>query len=83
MLAGSAINDAISVFEFAKNSGAKVVFASSSSLYNGLPTPNREDMNVMVTDYYTEARLGIERVADLYHQLYGIDLVGLRFFSVY
>ena len=83
MLAGSAINDAISVFELAKNSGAKVVFASSSSLYNGLPTPNREDMDVMVTDYYTEARLGIERVAELYHQLYGIDLVGLRFFSVY
>ena len=83
MLVGSAINDAISVFELAKNSGAKVVFASSSSLYNGLPTPNREDMNVMVTDYYTEARLGIERVAELYHQLYEIDLVGLRFFSVY
>ena len=83
MLVGSAINDAISVFEFAKNSGAKVVFASSSSLYNGLPTPNREDMDVMVTDYYTEARLGIERIAELYHQLYGIDLVGLRFFSVY
>ena len=83
MLVGSAINDAISVFEFAKKTGAKVVFASSSSLYNGLPTPNREDMDVMVTDYYTEARLGIERIAELYHQLYGIDLVGLRFFSVY
>jgi len=83
MLVGSAINDAISVFEFAKKMDVKVVFASSSSLYNGLPTPNREDMDVMVTDYYTEARLGIERIAELYHQLYGIDLVGLRFFSVY
>jgi len=83
MLVGSAINDAISVFEFAKKTGAKVVFASSSSLYNGLPTPNREDMDVMVADYYAEARLGIERIAELYHQLYGIDVVGLRFFSVY
>ena len=83
MLVGSAINDAINVFEFAKKTGAKVVFASSSSLYNGLPTPNREDMDVMVTDYYTEARLGIERVAELYHKLYGISVVGLRFFSVY
>ncbi len=83
MLVGSAINDAISVFEFAKKTGAKVVFASSSSLYNGLPTPNLEDMDVMVTDYYTEARLGIERVAELYHKLYGISIVGLRFFSVY
>lgn len=59
------------------------MFASSSSLYNGLPTPNREDMDVMVTDYYTEARLGIERVAKLYHKLYGTGIVGLRFFSVY
>ena len=83
MLVGSAINDAISVFEFAKKTGTKVVFASSSSLYNGLPTPNLEDMDVMVTDYYTEARLGIERVAELYHKLYGISIVGLRFFSVY
>lgn len=83
MLVGSAINDAISVFEFAKKTGAKVVFASSSSLYNGLPTPNREDMDVMVADYYTEARLGIERIAELYHKLYGINIVGLRFFSVY
>lgn len=83
MLVGSAINDAISVFEFAKKMGAKVVFASSSSLYNGLPTPNREDMDVMVADYYAEARLGIERIAELYHKLYGLDVVGLRFFSVY
>ena len=83
MLVGSAINDAISVFEFAKKMDAKVVFASSSSLYNGLPTPNREDMDVMVADYYAEARLGIERIAELYHKLYGISVVGLRFFSVY
>ncbi len=83
VLVGSAINDAISVFEFAKGTGAKVVFASSSSLYNGLPTPNREDMEVMVADYYTEARLGVERIAELYHKLYEISIVGLRFFSVY
>jgi len=83
LLVGSAINDAINVLEFAKNSGAKVVFASSSSLYNGLPTPNREDMNIMVTDYYTEARLCIERIAELYHKLYNINTIGLRFFSVY
>ena len=83
LLVGSAINDAISVFEFAGNSGTKVVFASSSSLYNGLPTPNLEDMAIRVTDYYTEARLCIERIAELYHSLHGIPSIGLRFFSVY
>ncbi|MEA1908170.1 MAG: GDP-mannose 4,6-dehydratase [Euryarchaeota archaeon] len=83
LLVGLAINDAISVFEFARNSGTKVVFASSSSLYNGLPTPNPEEMEIRVADYYTAARLCIERIAELYHGLYGIPSIGLRFFSVY
>jgi len=38
---------------------------------------------IPVKDYYTEARLAIERVAELYYQLYGIEYAGLRFFSVY
>ena len=38
---------------------------------------------IPIKDYYTEARLAIERVAELYYQLYGIDYAGLRFFSVY
>jgi len=83
LLVGTAINDTISVFEFAREVGAKVVFASSSSLYNGVPTPHREDAQIEVTDYYTEARLCIERIAKLYHELYGVNSIGLRFFSVY
>lgn len=82
-LIGSSINDAISVFDFAAESDAKVVFASSSSLYNGDPLPNNEGMPVYVTDYYTEARFCIERIAELYTELHNVDSVGLRFFSVY
>lgn len=82
-LVGSSINDAINVFDFAVKSGAKVVFASSSSLYNGNRLPNNEGMPVYVTDYYTEARLCIERIAKLYTELHNVDSVGLRFFSVY
>lgn len=84
LLVGEAINGMIAVMELAKRSGTrKVVFASSSSLYNGLPTPNREDAAIQVTDYYTEARLAVERVAELYRRLYNIDYAALRFFSVY
>jgi UDP-glucose 4-epimerase len=84
LLVGEAINGMIAIMELAKRSGTrKVVFASSSSLYNGIPTPHREDASILVTDYYTEARLGIERVAELYRKLYGIDYAALRFFSVY
>ena len=83
-LVGEAINGMVAIMELARKSDAKkVAFASSSSLYNGVPTPHREDAVIPVKDYYTEARLAMERVAELYYQLYGIDYAGLRFFSVY
>ncbi|MEM2889712.1 MAG: NAD-dependent epimerase/dehydratase family protein [Candidatus Bathyarchaeia archaeon] len=82
-LVGEAINDAIDIFEFAKKSRCKVVYASSSSIYNGNRPPYREDLPVIVTDFYTECRYAIERLAKLYNNLYGVKSVGLRFFSVY
>jgi len=82
-LVGEAINDAIDVFEFARKVGCKVVYASSSSLYNGNEPPFREDMPIHVTDYYTECRYAVERMAKLYNSLFGVKSVGLRFFSVY
>jgi UDP-glucose 4-epimerase len=83
-LVGEAINGTIAMMELARQKGCrKVVFASSSSLYNGINTPHREDAVIQVTDYYTEARLAIERIVELYHRLHDIDYAGLRFFSVY
>ncbi len=82
-LVGEALNGFTSVFELAKRSGSRVIYASSSSLYNGLLPPHREDMIIQVTDYYTEARLAMERMAELYKRLYGVSSIGMRFFSVY
>jgi len=82
-LVGEAINDAIEIFEYAKKSSCKVVYASSSSIYNGNQVPYREDMPVYVTDFYTECRYAIERLAKLYNILFGVKSVGLRFFSIY
>jgi len=82
-LVGEALNGFTAVFELAKKSGSRVVYASSSSLYNGLLPPHREDMTIRVADYYTEARLAMERMAELYKQLYDVNSVGMRFFSVY
>jgi len=83
MLVGEAINGAIAVFELAKKTGSRVVYASTSSLYSGQMPPHREDMEVFVTDYYTEARFSMERLAELYRKLFGVEAVGMRFFSVY
>lgn len=80
---GEALNGFIAVLEQAKKLGARVVYASSSSLYNGLLPPHQEDMTIQVADYYTEARLAMERLAELYLQLFDVRSVGMRFFSVY
>lgn len=82
-LIGKSVSDMVQVLEFAARREAKLVFASSSSLYNGNPLPNNESMPVHVTDYYTETRFYIERLSELYDELYNFDSVGLRFFSVY
>ena len=82
-LVGEAINDAIEIFEYSKEIDCKVVYASSSSIYNGNKIPYSEDLPVYVTDYYTECRYAIERLAQLYNVLYGVKSIGLRFFSVY
>jgi UDP-glucose 4-epimerase len=83
LLVGEAVNGSIAVFELARKCGSRVVYASSSSLYNGISPPHKEDMQILVTDYYTEARLAIERIAELYKRLFDVGSVGMRFFSVY
>jgi len=82
-LVGMAINDFINILELAKKRDVKVVFASSSSVYNNNPTPWKEEMNIKITDFYTEARYLMERLAKLYDELYNVKSVGLRLFSVY
>ncbi len=83
LLVGEAISGFMNVMELAKQNQAKVVYASSSSMYRGCPRPNREDVQTEPFDYYTEARLAMERLARVYHQLHGVSSAGMRFFSVY
>jgi UDP-glucose 4-epimerase len=82
-LVGEALNGFTAVFELAKRSGARVIYASSSSLYAGLLPPHHEDMVIQVADYYTEARLAMERMAELYKRLFDVPSIGMRLFSVY
>lgn len=83
LLVGKAINDFIQVFDFASENDAGVVYASTSSMYGPKDPPHREDMEFNPFDYYTEARLEMERLAEMYHKLRDVDSVGMRFFSVY
>ena len=80
---GEAINEFITILELAKREKCKIVYASSSSIYNGNQIPFKEDMSIFVKDLYSEARYSMERLAKLYHDWYNVKSIGLRFFSVY
>ena len=84
-LMGETITTFIRILERVKRDfpRTKVVYASTSSLYNGNKTPYKEDMEIYIKDYYSECRYAMERLANLYYGLHAIKSIGLRFFSVY
>ncbi|MBU0614251.1 NAD-dependent epimerase/dehydratase family protein [Patescibacteria group bacterium] len=71
------------ILEECRKHGIKLIFASSSSVYNGLDEPHTEDREILVKDFYTEGRVAMERLAKLYSDLYGMHSIGFRFFAVY
>jgi UDP-glucose 4-epimerase len=82
-LVAEVIDGMISVLELARKNDCPVVFSSTSSIYNGIKPPHREDIVPGVTDYYTEGRIEAERLSELYYKLYGLNVSAMRFFSVY
>jgi UDP-glucose 4-epimerase len=82
-LFAKAIGEWISVLEYARNNDSRVVFASTSSLYNGIKPPHKEDSHPFIMDFYSEARYTMERLAKLYTDFYSMTVTGLRYFSVY
>ena len=77
------INGSVAALEMVRELGIKMVSASTSSVYNGLEPPHREDMIINPTDFYTEARIFEERNAKIYEEFYGIKWNEMRFFSIY
>ncbi|HEV2877369.1 MAG TPA: NAD-dependent epimerase/dehydratase family protein [Nitrososphaeraceae archaeon] len=74
----------MNVMEAAKrNNVKKVIYASSSSLYNGLPTPYRESDNIRPKTFYESSFYCRETIAQTYRLEYGLDSIGLRYFSIY
>ena len=72
------------VFEAAARLGVRVVFASSSSVYGDaerLPTP--ESVSPQPISPYGVTKLGCEHLADAYRRSAGLDVVLLRYFTVY
>jgi len=76
----------LTLFHLAKEFNLpKVVFASSSSVYGANDkSPSSESDNVdQPISLYAATKKSNELMAYTYHHLFGIEMVGLRFFNVY
>jgi UDP-glucuronate 4-epimerase len=81
------VTGTLNLAELAKAHGIhKFVFASSSSVYGDSPerVPFREDQDISkpISPYASTKAMG-ESLLHTYSHLYGLQVVGLRFFTVY
>ena len=80
------INGFINILEQARKISVKqIVYASSSSVYglNKKVPFNEDDVIETPNSPYASSKMAMELYAKTYHQLYGLNMIGLRFFTVY
>jgi UDP-glucose 4-epimerase len=74
----------MNIMESAKrNKVRRIIYASSSSLYNGQPLPYNESARIAPKTFYESSFFCREIIAKTYNLEYGIESTGLRYFSVY
>jgi nucleoside-diphosphate-sugar epimerase len=62
----------------------RLVYASSSSVYGASPTlPKVESMPTEPMSPYAVSKLSGEQYASVFHRLYGLETVSLRYFNVF
>ncbi len=79
------VNGTLSVLEAARRAGVRrIVYASSSSVYGDRPElPKREDQPPAPISPYAVSKAAGEQYAAVWHRLYGVETVGLRYFNVF
>jgi len=79
------VDGTLNLLEAARHAGVRrFVFASSSSLYGESETlPKRETMPPAPISPYGLQKLTAETYCRLYHRLYGLPTVALRYFNVF
>ena len=72
------------VFEVCADAGVRVVFASSSSVYGDAESyPTHEEATPRPLNPYGMTKLACEQLAYAYGRSFGLDVVALRYFTVY
>lgn len=79
------IKGTLNVLIAARDAGVKkVIYASSSSVYGDTPSlPKREDMEPSPLSPYAATKLTGEHYCRIFHEIYGLKTVSLRYFNVY
>ena len=77
----------VNILEAARHSGVKrVIFASTAAAYGNVSEdklPIHEDEELAPMSFYGLTKVTVEKYLQLYHDLYGLDYVALRFANVY
>ena len=74
---------ALRVFDWARELGVPVVYASASAVYGELPEGDDASNVTHLISPYAVDKLAMEQYAAMAWELYGVPSVGLRFFNVY
>lgn len=78
------IGGTLNVLEAARQSGAKVIFASSSVVYgkaSRMPTPEEERLDPW--SFYGASKAAAETYCRLYSELFGVPTAIMRLFNIY
>ena len=77
----------VNILEAARHSGVKrIIFASTAASYGDVTEdrlPIREEETLAPMSFYGLTKVTVEKYVNLYHDLYGLDYVALRFANVY
>jgi UDP-glucose 4-epimerase len=79
------ITGTLNVLLAARDSGvAKVVYASSSSVYGGTPVlPQHEGLVPNPLNPYAVSKMAAEHYCEIFRDIYGLSTASLRYFNVY
>ncbi len=75
----------LNLLEACRRGGVKkFVLASSAAVYGNIPSlPKTEDSEVQALSPYAAAKLTSEHYCSIYHDLFGLETVALRYFNVF
>ncbi|MDI6840023.1 MAG: SDR family oxidoreductase [bacterium] len=79
------VGGTLNILKAARDAKVKrVVYASSSSIYgNSEILPKKEDMNPEPISPYAVSKLSGEKYCQVFHKVYGLETVILRYFNVF